>query len=313
MSVNDADGELAVRLRPGAGERGPGWRRGWRAVRPLLTTGSGRRLGDAAAECAFFVALAVLPMMLTTTAALRALRPTMGRDITPQVEEGLARMLRVVLTTRGGVASDAAGRLLTSDNGGVLTLGTVVSLLVVARAMRSVLTGLHAVRGPDGDTRTYTGPQLWTVASLLAVAGVFVGALTLAMIAVGPLLGHTRDIAPGAAGVVAGVWFVLRWPIGLLAVFGYVLLIQRAGLRRPRAAQSRRRPALLGAAVTTVGAVAASLVLPLYVRIASSVSPTTGALGGGLILLLWAYLLMVSLMLGAQVRVRLEQRSRRSS
>ena len=56
-----------------------GTRRRLRAVHALadrlLLTSSGRRIGDAAAESAFFLALAILPMMLTTTAVLRAMRP----------------------------------------------------------------------------------------------------------------------------------------------------------------------------------------------------------------------------------------------
>lgn len=41
--------------------------------------------------------------------------------------------------------------------------------------------------------------------------------------------------------------------------------------------------------------------LPAYVALAGRVSPTLGALGGGLIVLIWVYLLVLSLFLGAEL------------
>ncbi len=268
----------------------------------VLVTKSGRRVADAAAESAFFLALAILPMMLTTTAVLRAMRPLLGREAGPGVERGLARLLRIVLTPRGSTAADAADRLLGGASGGLLTVGSLAALILVTRAMRSVLTGLAAVSQRSEPHRPGFGRE-WSVAASLAVMAVVLAAVILAMVAVGPLLGHTREVATGLDGFVRAVWTALRWPVGIALVFLYLLLVHTVGLRAHVSSQRTRRAALAGAAVTSVGAVGASALLPAYVHLAGSASQTIGALGGGLILLIWSYLLAFAVLLGAQVRV----------
>lgn len=268
----------------------------------VLVTKSGRRVGDAAAESAFFLALAILPMMLTTTAVLRAMRPLLGRQAGPGVEHGLARLLRVVLTSRGGAAADAADRLLSSASGGLLTIGSLAALVLVTRAMRSILTGLAEV-GQRSEPARPGFVREWSTAATLAVMAVVLAAVILAMVAVGPLLGHSREVATNLDRFVQAVWTALRWPVGIALVFLFLLLLHTVGLRAHVSGRRTRRAALTGAAVTAVGAIGASALLPVYVHIVGSVSQTVGALGGGLILLIWSYLLAFAVLLGAEVRV----------
>lgn len=273
----------------------------------LTITPSGRRIGDAAAESAFFLAVAILPMMLTTTAVLRALRPLLGRDAGPDVERGLARLLRIVLTPSGGAAADAAERLLTETAGGLLTVGTVASIVLLTRAMRSILTGLDTVATPAGGGVPVGNLRRWAQAAALAALGVVLVAVIMAMVAIGPLLGHSGDLDSDVSRPIQLTWVILRFPVGAAVIFGFLLLIHTVGARGPGPERRPhgRRAALVGGAASTFGVVAASFVLPLYVHVLSSVSPTLGALGGGLILLIWAYLLVFSILLGAQLRARI--------
>ena len=208
----------------------------------------------------------------------------------------------MVLTTRGGTASDAADRLLTETSGGVLTVGSVAALVLVTRAMRSILTGLAEV----GRRREPVRPGFvreWAAAATLALAAVLLAALILAMVAVGPLLGHSREVATDLDTWVRVVWSTLRWPVGAAVVFAFLALVHTVGLRAHTSGPRTHRAAVTGSAVTAAGVFAASALLPVYVYVAGSVSPTLGALGGGLILLIWSYLLAFAVLLGAQVRV----------
>jgi len=75
------------------------------------------------------------------------------------------------------------------------------------------------------------------------------------------------------------------------------LLLAQESPRQPR----RWRANAPGAVLTVLGWSAATGLLPVYVAVATHVSPTLGSLGGGLIVLAWLYLMTLSLFLGAEL------------
>ncbi len=91
----------------------------------VLRAANSYDLTGRAAEAAFFAALALLPAVLTLVAVLRAERPAFGGDAAPRVSADLARLLRVVLTTRGGVAADSADSPLRTPSRGLLGWGSL--------------------------------------------------------------------------------------------------------------------------------------------------------------------------------------------
>jgi membrane protein len=249
----------------------------------VLASASAHRLPALAAESAFFTALAVFPVLLTVVALLRAVGPVLGAGADVAAVGGMTRILRVVLTTRGSAAADAAGTLLTTSTSGLLTVGTVAALVLLVRALRSVLHALATVSGRPSRT--------WRAAIGLAVL-LLVGAATITAAAVqDPLL--LLEIPDGGL-----LWRFLRWPAAVIALLAWAALLLRVGMRLDR---SSWRPLGIGAAVAVVGWLAASAVFPLYVSVTARVTASLGALGGGLILLVWLYLLMLSLLLAAEV------------
>jgi membrane protein len=241
------------------------------------------RVTALAAESAFYVALAVFPTLLTVVAVVRAAGPALGPGADRAAVAGLTGVLRLVLTARGSAAAEAAETLLGTSSAGVLTLGTVVALLLLVRALRSILRSLAVVADRP--------PRSWRAAALLAVV-LLTGAATITAVVVQDPL---RTLA-GPAG--AAVWWVLRWPAIGLALVGWAALLLQVGTRPPR--RSGRRTVLTALAVT-VAWCGASALFPLYVSLAARFTGSLGALGGGLILLLWLYLLILSLYLGAAV------------
>jgi membrane protein len=241
------------------------------------------RLPALAAESAFFVALAVFPTLLTVVALLRAAGPVLGDRADAAAVSGMTRLLRVVLTTRGSAAADAAQTLLDSSSSGLLTAGTIAALALLVRALRSVLHALGVIAGRR--------PRSWYVALLLAAVLLLLAASVTAAAVQDPLL---VSGVPGASLL----WRVARWPAVALALLAWAVLLLRIGAR------TRGRPVrvlLAGALVVTGGWFAASALFPLYVALIGRFSSGLGALGGGLILMVWLYLLMISLYLGAEV------------
>lgn len=251
-------------------------------VRVVVAAGA-HRVPALAAESAFFVALAVFPALLTVVALLRAAAPALGPGADRAAVTGMTSVLRLVLTARGSTAADAAETLLGTSSNGVLTVGTVAALVLLVRALRSILYALAVVA--ERPARS------WRTAAVLAIL-LLVGAVTVIAAAVqDPLL--LVDVPAGAM-----VWRVLRWPAITLALFGWAVLLLQVGTRSPRGSRGR---VLVGAGTATAGWVGASAVFPLYVTVAARFTDSLGALGGGLILLVWLYLLMLSLYLGAEI------------
>lgn len=136
-------------------------------------------MSNAAAAAAYFTSLAILPMMLTVASFLRAVRPILGPDASLGGKQGFANLLRIVLTARGSSAADAARRLVTGSSHSLLTIGSLVSLLVLTRAFRCVLDGLGDMSAPsdappgDGATAAGCGPSCsplsqWSAAAWLS-------------------------------------------------------------------------------------------------------------------------------------------------
>ncbi len=278
--------------------------------RRVLRAATSHDVTGRAAEAAFFASLALLPAVLTIVAVLRAERPAFGGDAAPRVSADLARLLRVVLTARGGVAADSADALLRTPSRGLLGVGTLVAVVVLARGMRSIQRGLTAISGIPARN----AQREWVRAVLLAVTVLALGSVLLAAFTLGPLLGHSRQVGGDTADtVVHTVWVWARWPISALIILLFAtLLLAQESPRQPR----RWRANAPGAVLTVLGWSAATGLLPVYVAIATHVSPTLGSLGGGLIVLAWLYLMTLSLFLGAELNAtrqppaRAEQRLR---
>ncbi|GAA4763829.1 YhjD/YihY/BrkB family envelope integrity protein [Actinomycetospora chibensis] len=165
---------------------------------------------------------------------------------------------------------------------GLLTVGTVVALVLLVRALRSVLHALATIAGRR--------PRTWRAATALGVLLLIGGATVTAAAVQDPLL--VLDVPGGHL-----LWRLLRWPVVVLALVAWAVLVLRLGMRLRRGTW---RVSLTGAAIAVAGWLTASVVFPVYVSIVARLATGLGALGGGLILLVWLYLLMLSLYLAAE-------------
>lgn len=189
---------------------------------------------------------------------------------------------------------------LTSKPRASLGIGFIVSLglaLWSARsAMSSLMTALNIAYG-EKEKRGFISFQ---ASALLLTAGAVVSALlSLAMIAIVPVV---IDFLPlGEVGkVVASMG---RWPILLgLVLFGLAALY--------RYAPSREKPlwrwVSWGAVAAAVLWLIGSIAFSLYVSQVAAYDKQYGSLGAVVVLLLWLYLSLFAVLLGAEINAELE-------
>lgn len=144
----------------------------------------------------------------------------------------------------------------------------------------------------------------------MAVATLVLVALSLTVLIVGPLFGRGAQLADlvGLGGAFAFAWDVLRLP----AMGGVLLLWATAVLRAAPSRRLRWPDALPGALLAAALWGAASAGFRVYLGFAAVTNPVLGAFGGGAIVMIWVYLLSLSLLLGGELNaVRLQRRRSR--
>jgi membrane protein len=99
-------------------------------------------------------------------------------------------------------------------------------------------------------------------------------------------------------------WDYLRWPVLVLALIAWATTLCHV-------APSRRTPwrrDLPGGVLAALLWLLASFGFNLYLRLVVRGNPVFGALGGGLIVMSWLYLLSLSMVLGGEVNALLLRR-----
>lgn len=263
------------------------------------------RVTGLAAEVAFFGVLSLFPGLLMVTAALGSLESLVGHKVAVTTEREILEFLDLILAKRAAGAIDAIEALFERDNNGLLTAATVIALAVLSRGFVAVLRALNLAYDVP-EQRPWWKVRLWGLT--LAVASALMAALVLAMVVVGPLLGSGREVAR-AVGLEEGfgfAWRWLRWPLVFALLVAWATTLFYIG---PNRRKERWRRDVPGALLTAVLWLVVSGAFNVYLRVAAKGNPVFGVLGGGLILLVWLYLLSLALLIGGELNAVLAARS----
>lgn len=258
------------------------------------------RVTGLAAEIAFFTVLSIFPWLLLMTAALGWLDTLISGDVAAEAQATVVDFLTRVLTDEAAGAIAAVRALFEQERAGLVSASAIVGLWSSARGFAAAAVALNLAYDAE-ERRSWIQVRLRALG--LSIASIVAGAVLLVTFVAGPLLGGGRAAADtlGAGGAFVSLWQWARWPLGFVAVLALSAVVYSVG---PSASPGWRRN-LPGAGVAGTFWLLASGGFVVYLRLAASGNPVYGALGGGLVLLVWLYLLAIGLLVGAEVNALL--------
>jgi len=262
------------------------------------------RMLGLAAETAFFAVLSLFPALLVVAAVLGQLSAIIGKDNAGRVEQSVLDFLDTVLTDQAsGAVATVRGLFDSSPN--TLTLASLLAVISLSTAFSTLINTVNITYDVP-ETRGWWRRR-W-LGLLLGVGTVLTGALAVTLLVVGPLFGGAADIVSsiGLTQEYDFLWRYVRWPVAFLALVLWATTMDYLAPAR----RSRWRHNLPGGLLTALLWLAASYGLNLYLSLVVAASPIFGALGGGLILMIWFYLLCVALLSGAELNAILLARRR---
>jgi len=196
---------------------------------------------------------------------------------------------------------------LVQDNRQGLGVGLVVSLLLSLWSASGGMSNLvQAVNDAYDETETRSWVRRKALALLLTVGAIVVFAVTASLVAVFPAVTHALH-PPTAVriGLEAARWLVV------LAVVGIALAVLY------RVAPDRNAPRMrwvsVGAAVATLLWIVVSVGFSIYVDRFASYGRTYGSLAGVVVLLLWLWLSLYAVLLGAEINAESERQTLRDT
>jgi len=276
----------------------------FRLVREVINKADRDRLLGLAAESAFFAVLTLFPALLVVAAVLGQLGNVIGETNALRVEQAVVDFLDRLLTdTASGAIATVEDLFRTGTN--TLTIATLLALASLSTAFSTLVNTVNIAYDVP-ETRGWWRRRwlgLW-----LGFGSVLTGAVAVTLLVIGPVFGRAQGVVAriGLGPEYEFLWSYLRWPIAFSALVLWATTMDHLMPNR----RTRWRYDLPGGLLTALLWLAASYGLNLYLELAVSSSPILGALGGGLILMFWFYLLSVSLLAGAELNAILLARRR---
>lgn len=246
-------------------------------------------LTDRAATLAYYGFLSLFPALIVAVSLLglfgsypetyESIVETLREDAPGTAVDTIDSALKDVL--RGGSA------------GSLLGFGLVFSLITASGAIGAAIRALEAINGTRRSA-TFVRSNLTRIWLTLALMALFLVAFA-ALLVAGPLFGSISEAAGfGDSGRTAVS--ALRYPVGFAALLAALLLLYTRG---PAGTHRRLVDHVPGAALAGGLWVFASAVFSFYVSNFGSYDATYGALGAGIVLLVWIYVGAVAVLIGA--------------
>jgi membrane protein len=248
-------------------------------------------LTDRAAALAYYGFLSLFPALIVGVALLAML----GNY--PETYRSIIDALREAAPGEAVNTVDSALRNVLRGRGaeGLLGFGLVFAFITASGAVGASIRALEAIN-QTSDAASFVRSNLTRLWSTLALMALLLIA-ALALLVAGPLFGSIADGA-GLGDTGRNLVRLLRYPVGIAALLGALLLLYSLG---PAGTRRRLVEHLPGAVLATVLGVLASLGFSFYVDNFGSYDKTYGTLGAVIVLLVWIYVGGVAMLLGGLV------------
>ncbi|MDP9435446.1 MAG: YihY/virulence factor BrkB family protein [Actinomycetota bacterium] len=280
-------------------------RRVARLVADVARKGDRDRVLGLAAENAFMAVLTLFPTLLVAAAFLGQLALVIGRERAVLVEREVLEFLDELLTDSAAPAVETARQLFASGSD-ALTLALALALVSLATAFAGIVNTVTITYDVQ-DSRGWWHRRF--LGLLIGLGSVVTGALAVTLIVIGPLFGRAVDVIQqvGLQEDYAVLWSYARPVVAFLTLVAWASFLLH--VCPDRQGRWRLRNAVPGGLLTAVFWLVASVGFSEYLRVAVSANPVFGALGGGLILMTWFYLLCLGLLLGGELNAVLLARA----
>jgi membrane protein len=266
-----------------------------RTIADVWRKGNRDRTLGLAAENAFMAVLTVFPTLLVVAAVLGQLGQIVGESNAQLVEKAVIDFLNRLLTSQASGAIDTVKQLF-EPGGSTLTIASALAVASMAMAFAGVINTVTVAY--DVHDRRGWWKRRW-LGLVVGMGSVLTGAVVVTLVVVGPLFGRGDEIVTsiGLSQEYDFLWSYLRWPVAFLSLVLWATTMFHICPDR----QARWRSGLPGGLLTAVFWLAASVGFNVYLELVVRASPLLGALGGGLILMTWFYLLCLGLLVGAEL------------
>jgi membrane protein len=250
---------------------------------------------------AFFGFLAIFPALIATISlyGLVASPETVANTVQSLASIGLPQEAQTLL--------EEQLKNITSNSGGALTFGLILSILLAlwsaSGGVSNLVTAINLAYD-EVETRNFVKLKLLSLA--LTLGGIVFFLVTIGLLAVLPAV---LDALPlGVVGTILGQ--VIRWVLLLAVMAGGLAVLYRIA---PDRDAPKFRWVSLGSVVVTVVWAIVSLLFSLYVNNFGSYDKTYGAIAGVIVLMLWLYLTCYLVLLGAEINAEAEHQTARDT
>jgi membrane protein len=262
-----------------------------------------------AAEMAFFAVLTLVPSTIAVGAAIGLTRHLLGADVAHRAEDAAVGAVRTLMGPElaNTVIAPFVHAQLTQANGGVAIGGLIAAWWLSSRLFESTGFALDTCYSVTDRRRGMVDRLL---ALGFALVSVVLVTATVEMMVVGPLgkasAGPAHWLGLGHAYTV--VWSVLRWPVLLAVVVGFLLGLYRFAPNVRHTLRECLPGAVLGATLWIVAAIGFRLSTPLGLHSARGLAnndPTVTLIGQSVnavvATVLWAYFASIAILLGGEL------------
>jgi membrane protein len=252
---------------------------------------------DLAAALTYYAVLSLFPAILALVSLL---------GVVGQAEKTTAALLDIVQNIAPGTTVDIIRQpieeLTKSPAAGfTLVLGILTALWSASGYVGAFARAMNRVYEVD-EGRPFLklrGTMLGVTVATLAIVAVLAAMLVLT----GPVAEAVGN-AVGLGGAFLTTWNILKWPVMVVLVVAAIAILYYA---TPNVKQPKFRWMSMGSFIALVVSILASLGFAFYVANFNNYNKTYGAIGGVIVMLLWLWILNMSLLFGAEFDAEMER------
>jgi membrane protein len=252
---------------------------------------------DLAAGLTYYAVFSMFPALLALVSLL---------GIFGQAEKTTAALLEIVQGVAPGQAvemiRDPIQELTTSPAAGfTLVIGLLTAIWSASGYVTAFGRAMNRIYEID-EGRGFVKLR-GTMLGVTLVSLIIVALLAAMLVISGPVAEAIGNVL-GLGGVALTVWNIAKWPVIVALVIVVIAILYYA---TPNVRQPKFRWMSLGSLIALLIFVLASVGFGFYVGNFSNYNKTYGAIGGVIVMLLWLWILNMSLLFGAEFDAEMER------